>query len=59
MPAPIPIIVKDLQTGVSRQFKSQNAADNFYGKNLGYFKDVKVKLGGRNRLYEIIEVPKE
>ena len=59
MPAPKPIIVKDLQTGVARQFKSQNAADNFYGKKLGYFKDVKTKLGGRNRLYEIIEVPKE
>ena len=59
MPAPKPIIVKDLQTGVARQFNSQNAADNFYGKKLGYFKDVKTKLGGRNRLYEIIEVPKE
>lgn len=59
MPAPKPIIVKDLQTGHARQFKSQNAADNFYGKKLGYFKDVKTKLGGRNRLYEIIEVPKE
>lgn len=59
MPARKPIIVKDLQTGVARQFKSQNAADNFYGKKLGYFKDVRTKLGGRNRLYEIIEVPKE
>ena len=54
MPAPKPIIVKDLQTGVARQFKSQYAADDFYNKKRGYFKDVRTKLGGRNRLYEII-----
>lgn len=59
MPAPKPIIVKDLQTGNARQFKSQYAADDFYNKKRGYFKDVRTKLGGRNRLYEIIEVPRE
>lgn len=59
MPAPKPIIVKDLATGQSRKFKSQFAADEFYGKNRGYFKDVKTKLGGRNRHFEITEVPKE
>lgn len=59
MPAPKPVIVKDLQTGQSRKFKSQYAADDFYNKNRGYFKDIKTKLGGRNRHYEIIEAPKE
>lgn len=37
MPAPKPIVVKDLATGQSRKFKSQFAADDFYGKNRGYF----------------------
>lgn len=59
MPAPKPVIVKDLATGQSRKFKSQFQADEFYGKKRGYFKDIKVKLGGRNRHYEIMEVPKE
>ena len=59
MPAPKPVIVKDLQTGQSRKFKSQYAADDFYNKKRGYFKDIKTKLGGRNRHYEIIEAPKE
>lgn len=59
MPAPKPVIIKDLATGQSRKFKSQFAADEFYGKKRGYFKDVKTKLGGRNRHYEIIDVPKE
>ena len=59
MPAPKSIYVKDLSTGQTRKFKSQFAADEFYGKNRGYFKDVKTKLGGRNRHFEITEVPKE
>lgn len=59
MPAPKPVIVKDLATGQSRKFKSQFQADEFYGKKRGYFKDIKTKLGGRNRHYEIMEVPKE
>lgn len=59
MPAPKPVIVKDLATGQSRKFKSQFAADEFYGKKRGYFKDVKTKLGGRNRHYEIMNIPKE
>ena len=62
MPAPKPIVVKDLATGQSRKFPSQFAADKFYGKKFGYFKDVRTKLGGRNRHYEIIEIteaPKE
>lgn len=37
MPAPKEIIVKDLATGQSRKFKSQFAADEFYGKKRGYF----------------------
>lgn len=59
MPAPKPVIVKDLTTGQSRKFRSQFQADEFYGKKRGYFKDIKTKLGGRNRHYEIMEVPKE
>ncbi|WZP34227.1 hypothetical protein [Enterococcus phage vB_Efm3_KEN20] len=59
MGAPKPIIVKDLATGQSRKFKSQFAADEFYGKKFGYFKDVRTKLGGRNRHYEIIEMKDE
>lgn len=59
MPAPKPVYVKDLATGQTRKFKSQFQADEFYGKNLGYFKDVKTKLGGRNRHFEITEAPKE
>ena len=59
MPAPKPIVVKDLATGQSRKFPSQFAADKFYGKNFGYFKDVRTKLGGRNKKFEVIEVPKE
>lgn len=59
MPAPVPIYVKDLATGQTRKFKSQFAADEFYGLKKGYMKDVKVKLGGRNRHYEVTEVPKE
>lgn len=59
MPAPKPVIIKDLATGQSRKFKSQFQADEFYGKKRGYFKDVKTKLGGRNRHYEIMDVPKE
>ena len=59
MPAPVQIYVKDLATGQTRKFKSQFAADEFYGKTRGYFKDIKVKLGGRNRHYEVMEVPKE
>lgn len=59
MPAPKPVIVKDLATGQSRKFKSQFQADEFYGKKRGYFKDIKTKLGGRNRHYEIMEAPKE
>ena len=59
MPAPKPVIVKDLSTGQSRKFKSQFQADEFYGKKRGYFKDIKTKLGGRNRHYEIMEMPKE
>lgn len=57
MPAAKPVIVKDLSTGQSRKFKSQFQADEFYGKKRGYFKDVKTKLGGRNKFYEITEVP--
>lgn len=37
MPAPKPIVVKDLATGQSRKFPSQFAADDFYGKKRGYF----------------------
>jgi hypothetical protein len=59
MPAPKPVIVKDLATGQSRKFRSQFQADEFYGKKRGYFKDIKTKLGGRNRHYEIMEIPKE
>lgn len=59
MPAPKPVYVKDLSTGQSRKFPSQFAADKFYGKKLGYFKDIKTKLGGRNRHFEITEAPKE
>lgn len=59
MPAPKPVYVKDLATGQTRKFKSQFQADEFYGKNRGYFKDVKTKLGGRNRHFEITEAPKE
>ena len=59
MPATKEIIVKDLATGQSRKFPSQFAADKFYGKKLGYFKDVRTKLGGRNRHYEIIEMKDE
>lgn len=58
MPAPKPVLVKDLQTGITRKFKSQFAADEFYLKKRGYFKDVKTKLGGRNKFYEITEAPK-
>ncbi|WZP35171.1 terminase small subunit [Enterococcus phage vB_Efs19_KEN07] len=56
IPAPKPIMVKDLHTQQTRAFKSQTEADKFYGKKSGYFKDVRTKLGGRNRHYEIIEV---
>lgn len=59
MPAPKPVYVKDLATGQTRKFKSQFQADEFYGKKRGYFKDVKTKLGGRNRHFEITEAPKE
>ena len=59
MPAPKPVLVKDLSTGQTRKFKSQFAADEFYGKKRGYFKYVKTKLGGRNRSFEITEAPKE
>lgn len=59
MPAPKPVIVKDLATGQSRKFRSQFQADEFYGKKRGYFKDIKTKLGGRNRHYEIMEISKE
>lgn len=59
MPAPKPIIVKDLSTGQSRKFKSQFAADEFYGLKKGYMKDVRTKLGGRNKKFEVMEVPKE
>lgn len=37
MPAPKEIVVKDLSTGQTRKFKSQFAADDFYGKKHGYF----------------------
>lgn len=59
MPAPKPVYVKDLATGQTRKFKSQFAADDFYNKKRGYFKDIKTKLGGRNRHFEITEAPKE
>ena len=59
MPAPKPVYVKDLETGQTRKFKSQFAADDFYNKKRGYFKDIKTKLGGRNRHFEITEAPKE
>lgn len=59
MPAPVSVIVKDLATGQSRKFKSQFQADEFYGLKKGYMKDLKTKLGGRNRKFEIMEVPKE
>ena len=59
MPAPKPVYVKDLSTGQTRKFKSQFQADEFYGKKRGYFKDIKTKLGGRNRHFEITEAPKE
>ena len=59
MPAPKPVYVKDLATGQTRKFKSQFQADEFYGKKRGYFIDVKTKLGGRNRHYEIIELTDE
>ena len=49
-------MVKDLHTQQTRAFKSQTEADKFYNKKAGYFKDVRTKLGGRNRHYEIIEV---
>lgn len=56
MPAPNPIMVKDLRTQQTRVFKSQSEADRFYNKKSGYFKDVKTKLGGKNRHYEIIQL---
>lgn len=56
MPASKPIMVKDLRTQQTRVFKSQSEADRFYNKKSGYFKDVKTKLGGKNRHYEIIQV---
>lgn len=59
MPAPKAVYVKDLSTGQTRKFKSQFAADDFYNKKRGYFKDIKTKLGGRNRHFEITEAPKE
>lgn len=49
-------MVKDLRTQQTRAFKSQTEADKFYGKKSGYFKDVKTKLSGKNRHYEIIEI---
>lgn len=59
MPAPKSVYVKDLSTGKTRKFKSQFAADDFYGLKRGYMKDLKTKLGGRNKKFEITEVPKE
>lgn len=58
MPAAKPIFVKELSTGVTRKFPSQFAADEFYGHPRGYMKDVRTKLGGRNKKYEVTEVPK-
>lgn len=58
MPAPKPVLVKELSTGITRKFRSQFAADEFYDKKRGYFKDVKTKLGGRNKQFEITEAPK-
>ncbi|WWT35011.1 hypothetical protein [Enterococcus phage BUCT630] len=59
MPAPKAVYVKDLATGKTRKFKSQFAADDFFGLKRGYMKDLKTKLGGRNKKFEIMEVPKE
>lgn len=59
MPAPVPVYVKDLATGKTRKFRSQFAADEFFGLKKGYMKDLKTKLGGRNKKFEIMEVPKE
>lgn len=56
MPAPKKICIKDLYTGKTRVFKSQTEADDFYGKKRGYFKDVKTKLGGKNKKYEILNL---
>lgn len=53
MPAPKPLFVKDLRTQQVRKFRSQYAADEFYGRNRGYFKDVINKLGGSNRKFEV------
>lgn len=55
MPAPKPIMIKELYSGAVRSFKSQAEADRFYGKKNGYFKDVKTKLGGSNKHYKIVE----
>lgn len=59
MPAPKPIFVKDLSTGKTRKFDSQTAADKFYNKKSGYFKDIKTKLGGKTRYFEVVEVKQE
>ena len=59
MPAPKPIFVKDLSTGKTRKFDSQTVADNFYNKKSGYFKDIKTKLGGKTRYFEVVEVKQE
>jgi hypothetical protein len=59
MPAAKPVLVKEMATGITRKFKSQFAADEFYEKKRGYFKDIKTKLGGRNKHFEITEAPKE
>lgn len=59
MPAAKPVLVKELSTGITRKFPSQFAADTFYNKKRGYMKDLKTKLGGRNKHFEITEVPKD
>lgn len=37
MPAPKPVLIKDLRTQQTRAFKSQTEADRFYNKKSGYF----------------------
>lgn len=56
MPAPKPIYVKDLSTNRTRKFDSQSQADKFYNKKIGYFKDIKTKLGGKTKYFEVVEV---
>ena len=53
-----PVYVKELYTGKTRKFKCQRDADNFYGKKHGYMKDVRTKLNGKNKYYEVWLVQK-